>query len=144
MVSCRFLPHGGYSLVPAVLTTFGWIASLLEDGCNYSLVTGDVIQTDLPFLVDDYVASDDEGASTVVKWIEVGFLGFRIPDFEPSTESWAVDYRGECIAFPTGGNSGYNDFFVIDGKWKFARLCSFLALVLGGGATFFLWISTCC
>jgi hypothetical protein len=119
--SCLLLPHGAYSLLAAVLTTMGWVAALFEDSCNYALVSGNVVkdidERDPPYL-------------------EVGLQAYRAPTVNADTGEWEFVHTGSCLAYP--------DTVPMDASWKFAKGFTFLALVLGGGATFYLWISTCC
>jgi hypothetical protein len=42
---------------------------------------------------------------------------------------------GACVEYPSMPESGI---------WKMALVTDFLAMVVGGGATFYVWISTCC
>jgi hypothetical protein len=116
------LPHGAYSLIPAVLTTMGWLASLFQDGCDFSRLSGTLVSE---------IASDSKAP-----WLEVGFAMYREPLYDPQTNQWNLVYSGQCLQYP-----GAVD---IDGVWKISKGFAFLALVLGGGGTIFLWFSTCC
>jgi hypothetical protein len=119
------LPHGYYSLVPAVLTTMAWMASLFQDKCDFSRVTGEIVAA----LAD----ADD------TPFLEVGFSAYREPIFDGNTGKWHVVYTGKCLEFPDG-----DDILDQDMSWNAAKICGFFASVLGGGGTFFLWFSTCC
>lgn len=119
--SCLLLPHGVYSLLPAVLTTMGWLAALFEDTCNYALISGDIVA---------------EISELQVPYLEVGRQAYRVPVFNVAANQWESVHTSACIAYPAE--------VPMDFPWKFAKGCTFLALVLGGGATFYLWISTCC
>ena len=122
--SCRLLPHGGYTLIPTVLSTMAWIASVFQDGCDYAIIEGPVVQT----------ITDDNDA---VPWVEVGYAAYRTPEYNLATGSWEITYSGRC--------SNYNfERVEMDPTWKAAKAFAFLALVLGGGGTLFLWFSTCC
>jgi hypothetical protein len=125
MVSTRMLPHGKYSLVPAVLTTMAWISSLFQDKCDFSRVTGEIVAT----LAD----ADD------TPFLEVGFAAYREPIFDGNTGEWHVVYTGRCLEYPEGDDLLYQDM-----SWNAAKICAFLASVLGGAGSFFLWFSTCC
>lgn len=120
-VECRLLPHGGYTLLPAVLSTMAWLASLAQDGCDYVRVTGDVVF--------------DLTQSEYVPFIEAGFNAYRKPILTEDDKEWAIQYTGQCYA--------YNDSVEIDGFWKVAKGLAFLALVFGGGGALFLWFSSC-
>lgn len=119
--TCVLLPHGPFSLLTAALTTMGWLAALFENSCNYALVSGDVV---------------DEVSITPVPFIQVGLQAYRLPHLDTETQSWHASRTGECILYPSTID--------IDGIWKLSNGFSFVAMVLGGGATFYLWISTFC
>jgi hypothetical protein len=125
MPSTRMLPHGNYSLMPAVLTTMAWLASLFQDKCDFSRVTGDIVAT--------LSAADD------TPFLEFGFAAYREPIFDGNTGKWHVVYTGKCLEYPEGDNIVDQDV-----SWNAAKICAFFASVLGGGGTFFLWFSTCC
>lgn len=121
--SCTLLPHGGYALIPTVLTTCAWLSSIFQDGCDYAIVNGPIVQT----------MTGDEN----LPWLEVGFAAFRKPRFDDESQTWAVTYSGSCV--------DYNpDRLEFDPAWKAAKGFAFLALVLGGGGALFLWFSACC
>ena len=117
MPSCRLLPHGWYGLGIACLSTVAWCASLYQDGCNYSIVRGDIV-TQL-------------ASSNKVPYLEFGIGAYREPILLEG--QWKVDYGTTCSSYP----------FEIDGAWKASKAFYFLALVIGGGGTVFLWCSTC-
>lgn len=125
MTTCRLLPQGVYPLIPTLLTTMAWLASLFQDDCDYSRVTGDI--------VEQLALSPD------VPWLEVGIQGFRQPRYVKESDSWQVTLTGQCLVYDPEYLDTSNDPF-----WKASKAFSFLALVLGGGGTFFLWFSTCC
>jgi len=116
------LPHGSYSLIPAVLTSMGWLASLFQDGCDYSRLTGQTVS--------------EIASSTDVPWLEVGFGAYREPTLNTKNGQWEVVYTGICFAYPPTVPQ--------DAYWTASKAFDFLALVLGGGGTFFLWFSSCC
>ena len=123
MPNCLLLPHGVYSLVITVLVTTGWLAALFEDGCNYAKLSGDLVVEEL-------------GLSPDIPYVEVGLQAYRVPTLDAENDNYDPEFFGQCVAYP--------DSVTPDLPWNFAKGFSFLALVLGGGATFYLWISTCC
>jgi hypothetical protein len=94
---------------------------LFQTGCNYAKLSGEAVP---------------ELANADTPYVEVGLQAYRIPNYDVITDEFDVVYSGECIEYPASIN--------IDGTWKAAKGFQFAALVLGGGATFYLWISTCC
>jgi len=118
------LPQGSFPLLPTLLTTMGWISSLFQDDCDFVHVDGDVVQ---------HLATSSE-----TPWIEAGIKAYREPNLNTKTGEWKVDYDRNCLMYP----SEYVN--TDEGSWKMSKACSFLALVLGGGGTLFLWFSTCC
>ena len=121
MATCRLLPQGAYPLVPTVLTTMAWIASLFQDECDYVRLEGEVVSKlgDAP-------------------WVEAGIKAYRQPRQNRETGVWEVSYTGKCLQYPPS---------LVDTDetvWKVSEAFAFMALVLGGGGTFFLWFSTCC
>lgn len=122
--SCFLLPHGGYALIPTVLTTMAWVASIFQDGCDYAIIEGPIVQT---------ITDDDDS----VPWVEVGFAAFREPEYHADTDRWEVTYTGACTDYDL-------DRVDLDPAWKAAKAFAFLALVLGGGGALFLWFSACC
>jgi hypothetical protein len=131
MAVCRLLPHGLYSLVPTVLASMALIAGHARDACRYAkLAEGE--------LVDTVFASLGE-ADTDGRYLEVGLHAYRLPGSkleENVSEIPALNPR-YCLRYP-------DDIVTIDPVWHVARAASFISVVLGGGAVFYLWISTCC
>jgi hypothetical protein len=125
MPTTRMLPHGSYSLIPAVLTTMAWLASLFQDKCDFARVTGDIVAT--------LSGADD------TPFLEFGFAAYREPIFDGNTGKWHVVYTGKCLEYPEG-----SDIVDQDVSWNAAKICAFFASVLGGAGAFFLWFSTCC
>mmetsp|Transcript_41066 Transcript_41066/g.98984 ORF Transcript_41066/g.98984 Transcript_41066/m.98984 type:complete len:295 (+) Transcript_41066:314-1198(+) len=145
----RCLPHGCYSLWVALLCTAGWTASLMQDGCDFARVEGPVV-AELTTL-----------GELPPPWLEFGIGAFRAPSQESlaevsaSTENtntnttnnlqWQFEHwydnllEGEenCQLFQVETMEKF-----MDNAWTTARTFAFLALVLGGGGTLFLWAST--
>jgi hypothetical protein len=124
MPSSVALPHGSYSLIPAVLTACAWLASLYQDGCNYARWTTGSNATNTTFAMNPNVP-----------YLEVGFGAYREPVFK--NNEWQVAHSGACFAYPPA-------LVHQDSYWQAAKTFDFLAMILGGGATIFLWLSTCC
>jgi hypothetical protein len=124
MPSCRMLPHGNYSLIPAILSSMAWLASLFQDGCDFSKLTGPTVQ--------------QLAINPNVPWLEVGMAAYREPYLNTQSGNWEVVYSGACFAYPDDGT------VTQDSVWNTARAFDFVALVLGGGGCFFLWFATCC
>ena len=120
MPSCRLLPHGGYTLIPAVLSTAAWLAALAQDGCDYARLTGFVVA--------------EATMSSAVEYLDVGMNAYRAPQLVNG--EWKVDYTSPCIAYD-------EQFVTIDAYWKVAKAFDFISLVLGGGGALFLWFSGC-
>jgi hypothetical protein len=51
---CLCFPHGFYSSIPAILSTFGWFARLSQDGCDYSRLTGPIVGKFILFIMPEY------------------------------------------------------------------------------------------
>ena len=120
---CRWLPHGPYSMLVACLASIAWLASLFQDGCDYSKVTGPIV---------------DELASVAgIPWLEFGLGAYREPKGqldESGNLVFVTSFTSDCHLYPDS---------VFDTAWTTARSFAFLALVLGGGGTLFVWCSTC-
>jgi hypothetical protein len=122
--SRRCLQHGSYSLIPIWMSTMAWFACYLQDGCDYSKVTGEIVGK---------LSLDPR-----TPFVEVGLAAYRTPTFNEDTETWATKYNGQCLQYP----EQYVDTNTT--AWNMARLFDFFSIVLGGGSTFFLWFSACC
>jgi hypothetical protein len=121
------LPHGSYSLLVVVLSSVGWLGTLFQNACDYAVVSGPIVQQ----LHPTYTAGND------VPYLEFGMAAYRLP-----TTGSVVGNNHTDTSF-TGTCSEYPPDELLDGRWRAARVCSFLALVLGGGGTIFVWCSTC-
>jgi hypothetical protein len=116
----RIIRHGAYSLLPAILTTIGWIASLSKDYCDYSTVSGPIVSK---------ITSQKESN---VPFLQIGFVAYREPIYDDETDSWNINYSGECKEYET-------EF--LDAYWHTAKAFAFLAVVIGGASAFFFWLS---
>ena len=120
----QLLPHGWYSLGPPVLATMAWVSSLFQDGCDYAILRGDDV-------VQAYAAA--------APFLEVGFDAYRIPEYDPDTNSWKIRYTGQCLDYPDTPVDIDSDPY-----WTAAKFLDFMSAVLGGAGAFFLWFATCC
>jgi hypothetical protein len=124
----------------------GWIASMVQDGCNYAWI-------DIRPVSDNLITSD-WGIELMehvpdVPYIQVGLRAYRVPYTRTISSSssstntttngtiteWEPTLMGECVQYPSMPESGI---------WTTTLVTDFLAMVVGGGATFYVWISTCC
>lgn len=121
-VKCLFLPHGLYAVMPALFSTFAWLSSLTQDGCDYARLTGPIVTE---------ITNDPN-----VPFLDVGFNQYRVPELDSVTGRWIVDYRLPCEDYD-------EDFVNMDGYWKVSKGTAFLSLVFGGGGALFLWFSSC-
>eukprot|EP00980_Cylindrotheca_fusiformis_P020462 scaffold7514_cov67-Cylindrotheca_fusiformis.AAC.2 len=130
------LPHGCYSLFVATVCTIAWIASLLQDGCDFAKVSGPV------------VAELTTTGQIPPPWLEFGIGAYRVPsttttnaaDNETQQQQhriWYTDMEQKCQYFEEEELETF-----MDTAWTTARTFAFLALVIGGGGTVFLWAST--
>ena len=135
MVS-RLLPHGAYILVPAVLSTIAWLASLMEDGCDYAAVSGDVLGEN---------GFGVAGDTNPPPYVEIGFSGWSHPIYYPEDQVWKANMRGSCLPFPAilNDDGSTTPVVAMDASWMVAKAFDFLSLVLGGGGALFLWFSSC-
>jgi hypothetical protein len=102
----------------ATLATLAWWASVFQDGCDFAIVRGDMVQQ---------IASNPD-----VPFLEFGIGAYREPYLQGNGD-WEVNYGGSCTEYP----------FDIDPAWTASKAFAFLALVIGGGGTLFVWCSTC-
>jgi hypothetical protein len=119
----RILPQGVYSLLPAILSTIGWIASLSKDICDYSIVSGPIVSK---------ITSAKESN---IPYLQMGFVAYREPIYNDETDSWAINYAGECREYETE---------LLDVYWHVAKAFAFMAVVVGGSSAFFFWLNICC
>ena len=121
---CRALPHGSYSLLVVVMSSVGWLSSLFQDACDYAIVSGPVVQELHPTFK----------AESTIPYLEFGMAAYRLPTLN-SLGNYTDTFTGVCTEYPPDE--------LLDGRWKFAQISSFIALVLGGASSLFIWCSTC-
>ncbi|KAG7336896.1 hypothetical protein IV203_032197 [Nitzschia inconspicua] len=120
---CRALPHGWYSVFVAILATVAWLSSWVQETCNFAIVTGPIV-----------AELDPTFTSQAIPFLEFGLSAFREPAVD-QFGNYTVSLRGSCTEYPDGQ--------LIDSIWNTSRFFAFLALVLGGGSSLFVWCSTC-
>lgn len=155
--SCLLLPHGSYALFVAVLCTAAWVASVFQDGCDFAKVEGPIVQQLIKVQRASSSNPNDKN-QPIPPWLEFGIGAYREPllRLNPEDNSYAYETNLEqaCYFYPldddeddstekkaTSTYSASSTLF--DAAWTTARAFSFLALVLGGGGTLFVWCSTC-
>ena len=124
---CRCLPHGPYSLLVATFAVMGWMAALLQSGCEMAIVEGPVVQQLYPTFNEN-----------PLRIMEFGYEVYRLPVQVNAT--YVDPFGGEqqqqqCTEYPPE--------LTKDTIWVVAQLLSFVALVLGGGGSVFIWCSSC-
>jgi hypothetical protein len=103
----------------ATLASIAWFASLFQDGCDFSQVTGPIVS--------------QLASNSLVPWLEFGIGAYREPVLL-NDGTYESSFDGECLLYPDD---------LIDAAWTTSRAFAFLALVMGGGGTLFVWFSTC-
>lgn len=96
------------------------MASLSQDGCDYSTVTGPAVE--------------QITGSKNIPFVEIGFVAYREPNYNDEKDSWSVVYSGPCTRY---------DPELEDTWWSAAKAFAFGALVLGGASALFLWFTSC-
>lgn len=119
-LDCRCLPHGFYSLIPAVLSSMAFWTALVQDGCDFAKLEGEN--------VEKITGSD------VLPFIEAGISHYRAPLFYTTESEWKMVFTDQCENYP--GES--IDIFV-----ELAKYFSLVSLIFGGSLTLFLWFTTC-
>ena len=117
------IPHGWYSVVPTVLTTLGWMCGLFQDGCDFVRVEGEIVER---------IASQPNAP-----YLEAGRKAYREPRYNAKTDSWEVEYIGQCLTYR-------EEEVEMDIWWNVAKGFDFASLVLGGTCSLFLCFSVCC
>ena len=116
------MPHGAPILLPMILVTTGWIASLTHDGCDYAKLTGPAVEL--------------LTGSSSIPFIHIGMSAYRVPQFYPATNKWRVAYSSECQSY------GHKEI-IADRAWVSSEYLNFASIVIGGTAMMFLWSGTC-
>jgi hypothetical protein len=109
-------------LFVSVLCTAAWLSSLVQDGCDFAQVKGPI------------VAELTTAGEIPPPWLEFGIGAYRSPIVSlDDADAWYSDSSQECQLL---------EETLMDTAWTTARTFAFLALVIGGGGTVFLWAST--
>jgi hypothetical protein len=117
----------------ATLATIGWLCSLFQGSCDYAIVEGPIVQQ-----------LDPTFTSRQIPFLQFGLTQFQEPKLilggDAAASPTAANYT---IAWGYGRCQEYPEEQLVDTAWSAARAFAFLALVLGGGSTVFMWCSTC-
>mmetsp|Transcript_28126 Transcript_28126/g.46578 ORF Transcript_28126/g.46578 Transcript_28126/m.46578 type:complete len:269 (+) Transcript_28126:166-972(+) len=119
-LDCRYVPHGFYSLIPAVLSSMALWTALAQDGCDFAKLEGGNVET---------IAGSD-----ILPFIEAGISHYRAPLFYTAESEWKMVFTNECENYPDENI----DIFV-----NLAKYFSLISLIFGGSLTLFLWFTTC-
>jgi len=119
----RRLAHGYYSLLPTLLTFFGWLFALFQDGCDYVKVQGPIVAK---------IATQPNAP-----YLEAGRNAFREPQYNADSDSWSSEFVGGCLVYP-------EDEVTIDVYWNVSKGFDFISIVLGGTGALFLTFTWCC
>ncbi|CAJ1928815.1 unnamed protein product [Cylindrotheca closterium] len=157
----RWLPHGCYSLWVALLCTGGWTASLMQDGCDFARVEGPVVAElttlgELPppwleFGIGAFRAPSKESLELVAAASANAANNINSNSSSNSSSSTARNVQSQFQDWYDHILEGEEDCKLfedetmekfMDNAWTTARTFAFLALVLGGGGSLFLWAST--
>lgn len=116
----RCLPHGFYSLIPAVLSTLAFWTAVVQDGCDYVKLEGGS--------VEQITESD------VIPFMIAGLTHYRAPVFSAEDSGWALVFTGICEEYPAG---------TTDIIWTLAKYFAMVSAIFGGSLALFLWFTTC-
>lgn len=119
-IDCRCLPHGFFSLIPAVLSTMAFWTSLVQDGCDYTKLEGGN--------VEKITGSD------VYPFIEAGIAHYRAPIYYTSDNEWKKVFTSDCQDYPEHS---------MDIFWKLAKYLTLISSIFAGSLAMFLWFTTC-
>ena len=119
------LPHGGFPLVPASLSTMAWLASLFQDGCDFARLTG--------------VSLTALNNSTDFPFAEIGFESYRVPIHNFEKDEWTIRYTDRCLDYKAPDVNGEEIKF--DLYWKVGKMMHLLATIFGGAGTLLLWFA---
>jgi hypothetical protein len=114
------LPHGFYSLIPAVLSTLAFWTAVVQDGCDYVKLEGGS--------VEQITASD------LIPYVIAGLTHFMAPVFSTEDSGWALVFTGVCEEYPGG---------TTDMIWTLAKYFAMVSAIFGGSLALFLWFTTC-
>eukprot|EP00522_Entomoneis_paludosa_P015193 CAMPEP_0172460086 /NCGR_PEP_ID=MMETSP1065-20121228/35455_1 /TAXON_ID=265537 /ORGANISM="Amphiprora paludosa, Strain CCMP125" /LENGTH=297 /DNA_ID=CAMNT_0013215009 /DNA_START=232 /DNA_END=1125 /DNA_ORIENTATION=- len=101
----------------------GWLLALFQDGCDYVRVTGPIVAE---------IATQPNAP-----YLEAGRNAYREPYYNARSDTWETEYIGNCLVYPENSVN-------IDVYWNVSKGFDFIAIVLGGTGTLFLWFSACC
>jgi len=126
------LPHGGYPLIAATLSTMAWMTTVSHDGCDFARLTGPATKT-LTF-PNDY------------PFVELGFSSYRVPVFYEEYNEWLIRYSDACHPYDMIGQTetGQGDEWSFDFFWRCGSATHQIGIALGGAACLFLWVAATC
>lgn len=124
------LPHGGYPLIAATLSTMAWITALSHDGCDFVRLTGPSAYT---------LTAPEE-----YPFIELGFRSYRVPVLYEDYNEWQIRYSDACRPYDVIRGEENDNSFDFDIWWRIGSTTHYIGLVLGGAACMFLWVSSTC
>ena len=119
-LDCRCLPHGFYSLIPAVLSTLAFWTAIVQDGCDYVKIEGGSVEK---------ITKSD-----VLPFIEAGLSHYRTPVFHTQENVWAMVFVTECQEYPEG---------TVGTLWMLAQYFNLVSAIFGGSLALFIWFTTC-
>ena len=117
---CRCLPHGFYSLIPAVLASLAFWTAIVQDGCDYVKIEGGSVEK---------ITKSD-----VLPFIEAGLSHYRAPVFHSQENEWAMVFVTQCQEYPEG---------TVGTLWMLAQYFSLISAIFGGSLALFIWFTTC-
>ena len=127
------LPHGGYALIPATLSTIAFLTTLFHDGYDYAKLHGKVV--DILINTDGFYP-----------FIEIGFSSFRIPTFYEEHDQWQTRYGDVCQSFSSiDAVTGESvTVWKPDSLWNFARAAHLISMIVGDTVVLNIWIVSIC
>mmetsp|Transcript_186 Transcript_186/g.282 ORF Transcript_186/g.282 Transcript_186/m.282 type:complete len:232 (-) Transcript_186:764-1459(-) len=124
------LPHGGYPLIPATLSAMAWISYLSQDGCDYARLEGPSTAK-LGNQEGDYDAQN-------IPFAEIGFSHYRVPIYDPSTNTLDTLYSGACVDYD------FIDDWRYDLTWRIGSTFHKMAGIIGGTSCIVLFVTAIC